>query len=205
MERKFSKIRRILLGKIFLNLWLWRNNDYLLIAMRKVNKIQLSVKEIKTITTLIRHKPNCNLLVFGVGNDSILWQALNPFGRNVFIEDNNYWLDKIKARVPGLKAYTVTYGTTLTNWRKDIASIPQLELPDDVQNFQWDIILVDAPAGNKNDDPGRLQSINTAANIASAGSFVLVHDCNRELEQQCSSTYLGEEYEAVDRLRVYAI
>ena len=205
MERKFSIIRRILLGKIFLNLWLWRNNDYLLIAMRKVNKIQLSVKEIKTITTLIRHKPNCNFLVFGVGNDSILWQALNPFGRNVFIEDNHYWLDKIKARVPGLEAYTVTYGTTLTNWRKDIASIPQLELPDDVQNFQWDIILVDAPAGNKNDDPGRLQSINAAANIANAGSFVLVHDCNRELEQQCSSTYLGEEYEAVDRLRVYAI
>ena len=205
MERKFSKIRRILLGKIFLNLWLWRNNDYLLIAMRKVNKIQLSVKEIKKITTLIRHKPNCNLLVFGVGNDSILWQALNPFGRNVFIEDNHYWLDKIKARVPGLEAYAVTYGTTLTNWRKDIASIPLLELPDDVQNSQWDIILVDAPAGNKNNDPGRLQSINTAANIASAGSFVLVHDCNRELEQQCSSTYLGEEYEAVDKLRVYAI
>ena len=205
MERKVAKIRRALFGRIFIKLWLWCNKDYLLIAMRKVNKIQLSVNEIKKISALIRQKSRPNILVFGVGNDSELWQALNPLGRNVFIEDSQLWLDNIIARVPNLEAYIVTYSTILTNWKRDIASVPQLELPADVNESQWDIILVDAPAGNKNDNPGRLQSIHAAANIASYGSFVLVHDCDRELERQYSSTYLGEEYELIDRLRVYSI
>ena len=205
MERRFAKLRRILLGKVLIDLWLWSNNDYVLAAMRKANKIQLSVSEIKKITALIKRKPNCNILIFGVGNDSALWQALNPLGQSVFLEDNQFWLDKITARIANLEAYTVTYSTTVANWRDDIANIPQLELPADVLDVQWDLILVDAPAGNKNGDPGRLQSINTAASIAGAGSFVLVHDCDRELEQQCSSTCLGDQYESVGRLRVYAI
>jgi hypothetical protein len=44
-------------------------------AMREYNRIILSAEQLKAISTAIKRKIPCNLLVFGLGNDSFFGQV----------------------------------------------------------------------------------------------------------------------------------
>jgi hypothetical protein len=57
-------------------------------VMRNSNQIQLSLDQLKLIIDTIMNKTPTNLLVFGLGNDSIFWNKLNRKGTTVFLEDN---------------------------------------------------------------------------------------------------------------------
>ena len=50
-----------------------------------------------------------NILIFGLGFDSLLWNKLNKNGKTIFLEDNKDWIDKFKYK--GLIIKKVNYKT----------------------------------------------------------------------------------------------
>ncbi|HEX2225191.1 MAG TPA: hypothetical protein VHN15_13405, partial [Thermoanaerobaculia bacterium] len=82
-----------------------------------------------------------------------------------------------------------------------------LELPLAAAVTSWDLILVDGPAGYADSCPGRMKSLYTAAALArrKPGADVIVHDCDRPLEQAYCERFFHplELVRELDRLRHY--
>lgn len=159
---------------------------------KKLNT-QMKTKEISFISKSIR--PPFNILVFGVGNDSILWHKLNLGGKTVFLEDDETWIQTIQKKFPFLEIYKVSYNTLLKNW-KHLLNHPQklkLNIPSHIFQTSWDIIIVDGPMGYSPQKPGRMKSIYMASILAKKGGFVFVHDLEREVEKNFCHKYLGEK------------
>ena len=181
--------------------------DLMIGFMRRVNQIQLSVAEIKLIMLTIRQKPTCGLLVFGVGNDSLLWVNVNKLGSTLFVEDNIEWSNKVKRRDGISEIKLVDYKTQRTQWMQFIEYPEKLDLEsfESIVAMDWDVVLVDAPAGWNDSTPGRMKSIYLSSILAKPSVDVFVHDCNREIEQKYCDTFLGSENlkSEIDKLRHY--
>ncbi len=165
-------------------------------------KIQLKYKEVALIgKTLAMHSRKANFLVFGAGNDTSMWVELNKSGRTVFIEDDEKWVNKVRKMFPHAEIYAVNYMSKIDNWKSLLNSAGDLKLnlPQDLENINWDVILVDAPCGNW--DPsasesdfipaGRMSSIYSSSKLIKKGGDVFVHDNEREVERAYSTKYLG--------------
>lgn len=178
----------------------------------KSNPGQLSFKEYSHIAETIQDKSPCNILVFGVGKDSFLWNNLNKHGLTLFIEDNAQWLKLVKKELPFIKAHFFTYKTVLKDWQMllnngNYESTLLMDLPSEITYKKWDIIFVDAPGGYSPKTPGRMQSIYTASVLAKKNnnSHVFVHDCNRPAEKAYCDKFL-QQYTfitEIDKLRHY--
>jgi uncharacterized protein (TIGR01627 family) len=175
---------------------------------------QMSLDEYSLLLETLGKKAPCNFLVFGVGNDSKLWLEINKNGRTVFLEDSEFWLNKIRASFPLLEGYLVFYNTKRSEWKKRLAKDQQsgalmLDLPSSIKDVAWDIIFVDAPCGYSDQTPGRMKSIYTASELAKNNYSVdvFVHDCDRTVEQVYSDTFLKKENMIiqVQRLRQYRL
>ncbi len=153
--------------------------------MRMVNGIQLNNKELKLITDKVFEKTPCAFLVFGLGQDSIYWSKLNNRGKTVFIEDDESWYYKITRRHPEIFAYLIDYDSKLIQWEEllESQSLYNFDLPSEIKNEKWDIILVDAPEGWSESTPGRMKSIFYASRHIKPSGDIFVHDCNRKVEQ----------------------
>ena len=79
--------------------------------MRFFNGIQLSTNELTAICKALSGKSNPRFLVFGLGNDSLYWHNLNKNGITVFVEDNEFWIKHVGARIEGLDIVHFDYGT----------------------------------------------------------------------------------------------
>lgn len=157
---------------------------------------QLTYAEYALITEKIVTKAPCNVLVFGVGNDSSLWIEANKGGKTVFLEDNAQWLSTIKKRLPKLQGHLVAYNTKRIDWFK-LLKCPQfkcleLSLPREIHQTRWDIIFIDGPYGGTDASPGRMKSIYTSSKLAfkNKNVDVFVHDCNRTVEDIYCKTFL---------------
>ena len=130
-------------------------------VMRKLNGIQLSSEQLKVIFTTIKRKAPCKLLVFGLGNDSVFWSKLNRGGVTIFLEDNKDWLQNVTKRSKGMTAFLVNYNTRRKDWKVllESPSLFNMALPNDVEKEEWDVVLVDGPAGWNDKTPGRMKSI----------------------------------------------
>ena len=174
--------------------------------MRRCNHIQLSVSELKKIIGTIKSKENCKMLIFGVGNDSMLWATLNRKGNTVFLEDNQQWLDTVTTRDNITDVHLVDYETQCLQWKELLNTPDKLDmcLPEVLQQ-SWNIILVDAPAGWYDTAPGRMKSIYQSSLFIRPSVDIFVHDCNREIEQQYCDTYLKPKHmvEQIEKLRHY--
>lgn len=176
-------------------------------AMRRLNDIQLSRRELESIIGAIKSRGRCRLLVFGLGNDSFFWDCINQGGKTIFLEDNEYWFDKILRQHQNLNAFRVDYNSKRTQWQ-DFLHSPELldmELPDDALKNTWDVILVDAPAGYADSSPGRMKSIYLASKLSCDGGDIFVDDCDREIENIYSTHYLNDKnlVEKIGKLKHY--
>lgn len=176
--------------------------------LRRATGIQLTVSELDCIASAVRSRGACRFLVFGLGNDSVFWHALNAGGRTVFLEDDAGWHRRVVALAGGrLEAYLVAYGTVRTEWETLLSQPARLDMawPPAVADTGWDVVLVDAPAGWHDAAPGRMKSIFGAARLAAPGADVFVHDCERPAERAYADRFLGAANlrRAVDRLRHY--
>jgi glucuronoxylan 4-O-methyltransferase len=153
--------------------------------------IQMHAQELNHILSVLELKRPCALVVFGLGNDSILWSEANPGGRTLFIEDDAYWDRVIRERHPSLRSALVRYDTQASDWREDVARAPALELPTPVGDHAWDIVLVDGPAAYAPEKPGRVQSVLAARQLVADTGTILVHDCDRHAERAICAELLG--------------
>uniref|UniRef100_A0A0D9WAD5 Uncharacterized protein n=1 Tax=Leersia perrieri TaxID=77586 RepID=A0A0D9WAD5_9ORYZ len=182
---------------------------------------RMSDTDIRAISAVLRSRGPCNLLVFGLGAESPLWLALNHGGRTVFLEENEFYVKYLEPRHPGLEAYDVSYTTHVRDFRDlldaarasraaECRPIQNLlfsecrlainDLPNDLYDVAWDIVLIDGPSGWNQNSPGRMPSIFTTAVLARTGATaakgptdVLVHDFQFEVEQVLSKEFLCDE------------
>lgn len=158
--------------------------------------IQLRPIEIIKIAHATRKFEQCNMLIFGLGNDSPFWCEINSKGRTVFLEDYKPWYDKITGKFPEIEAYPITYPLNITQWREvlDHPERLQLVLPTEVSGNKWDVILVDGPRGHQYSEkiPGRMSSIYTSSQLVGKGGYVFVHDAERRVETAYSSKFLDK-------------
>lgn len=158
------------------------------------NLIQLTLPELSVIISEINIRPQCRLLVFGCGYDSILWQKVNSGGVTAFLEDNDAWISISQQQMHIQNVHKVCYGTCVSAWKSLLNEGKKLllELPREIQNMRWDVVLVDGPAGYNDEQPGRIRSIYIASRLVAKGGVVFVHDCERPLEHHYCERYLGE-------------
>jgi len=75
-------------------------------------QIEILPDHIYQVFKRIKSFKNCNLLVFGVGNDSALWHNLNKDGRTVFLENIPEWTSKVKEKNDYLHVLDLNYHNT---------------------------------------------------------------------------------------------
>ena len=173
------------------------------------NPFQLSVAEYTYLASVMEECHPCNVLVFGLGNDSALWHQINAGGKTVFLEHNQEWHQKILSQHPYLTCHFVTYHTHLSDWKILLNQDPRnltMDLSAEIMETRWDLIFVDAPEGYQDTLPGRMQSIYMASILGQKGkAHVLVHDCDRPAEQAYSARFLGNRYfiRSIEKLRHY--
>lgn len=160
--------------------------------MKKFNKIILSTEQIKLITETIANKKNCRLLVFGLGNDSAFWYKLNKSGESIFLEDKEKWMNKITKKIKNTRAFKIDYKSQRKDWKKliDLSHELNIDLPNEITDKEWNVIIVDAPKGSSDSSPGRMKSIFLASKLISDHGDVFVHDCDREVEDIYSTKFL---------------
>jgi hypothetical protein len=187
----------------------YRPSTRLLRLTRWAAGIQLDPTELRAIVGTIHRKRPCRLLVFGLGRDSFLWARVNRGGTTIFIEDDERWLHEVLKRHRGLTAFKVNYLSRRDEWQELLDSPERLamRLPADVEHHSWDVVLVDAPAGFDDANPGRMKSIVLARRLAKGGADVFVHDCDRPVEQVYCDRFLQPEnlIEEIGRLRHYRV
>ncbi|RZR79240.1 hypothetical protein BHM03_00004911 [Ensete ventricosum] len=174
--------------------------------------------DLRAVAGVLRLRGPCNLLVFGLGHETPLWRALNHGGRTVFVDENQYYVAHVEGRNPGVEAYDVAYTTMVREMpeliaaarrhrRGDCRPVQNLlfsdcrlainDLPNQLYDVAWDVILVDGPKGYSATEPGRMSAIFTAAVMARSGGpghvDVLVHDHDRKVEKLCSAEFLCPE------------
>ncbi|PON54990.1 IRX15/IRX15L/IGXM [Trema orientale] len=170
-----------------------------------------------------------NFLVFGLGHDSLMWASLNPRGTTLFLEEDPKWVQTVLKDAPQLRAHYVRYRTQLqqaddllATYRAEPRCAPSraaplrgnercrlaLEnLPDEVYDREWDLIMIDAPRGYFAEAPGRMAAIFSAAVMArnrkgSGVTHVFLHDVDRRVEKAFAEEFLCRKYlvKAVGRL-----
>ncbi|KAL9299518.1 putative polysaccharide biosynthesis domain-containing protein [Arabidopsis thaliana] len=159
----------------------------------------MSFLELSTISNIIHsHGPACNLLIFGLTHESLLWRSINFQGRTVFVDESPYSVSKFEQSNPGVEAYEVVYSTKVSQAKKLLG---YYKTRPECRPIDWDVILIDGPRGYASDSPGRMAPIFTSAVLAKSKDFgtktkktdVLVHEFGRKIERVYSEEFLCEE------------
>ncbi|XP_038989287.1 probable methyltransferase At1g27930 [Phoenix dactylifera] len=182
---------------------------------------QQSRAEIRISFDVLRRRAPCNFLVFGLGHDSLMWSAFNAGGTTVFLEEDPVWFRSVTKDSPALHAHTVRYRTRLVDaddllksYRSEPSCLPPAaapiknnhrcrlalaDLPAEIYDREWDLIMIDAPKGYYNEAPGRMAAIFSAAVMArgrrgEGETDVFLHDVNRKVEKKFAMEFLCKKY-----------
>ncbi|KAM0861120.1 hypothetical protein ACQ4PT_046100 [Festuca glaucescens] len=184
---------------------------------------QQSRAEFALSLDVLRRRAPVRLLVFGLGHDSPLWHALNPGGATVFLEEDPEWYRVVRSQSPHLRAHLVRYRTRLDHADLLLGSYKQFpscvpgtgaepavranaacplalhDLPPEVYENEWDVLMVDAPKGYFPSAPGRMAAIWTAAAMARArrgegDTDVFLHDVDRRVERMYAEELLCDRF-----------
>lgn len=164
---------------------------------KQLGKVGLCTEnEYRYVGELIKSYAPCNVLVFGLGSDSNIWNDLNKDGKTVFIEDNFIYLRNYKH----LNTFPINYTTQRVRWKELLQDIDKLYLTlgEEIEGSHWDIIFIDGPKGFHKYTPGRMQSIFNASNLSY--SNILLHDCDREVEKTYFETFIGKPTHTQERI-----
>jgi len=173
--------------------------------LRAKPRIQFTEAEALLVGSAVRQFSKCRFLVFGVGHDSTMWSRINSRGTTVFLEHNPDWIGNVRQTDPSLDIRPVEYTTRITQWRKilDQPDSLTMDLPPEIRETRWDVVLVDAPNGFIMADEypgfgpihGRMQSLLEAHRLIAPGGYVFVHDAEREVEAACCDRFFKSRTE----------
>ena len=104
-----------------INLFIKKNSnifDYVKFIndMKKQKKGLMSKKQYLKIAKKLSESSPCNLLVFGLGEDSYLWKKINNGGVTIFLEDSKEWIASINDGT--LDVEHVIYQTSVENKKR---------------------------------------------------------------------------------------
>ncbi|RZC17372.1 glucuronoxylan 4-O-methyltransferase 2-like [Glycine soja] len=177
----------------------------------------LTEKEFKVLSNLVALKSPCNLLIFGFQPQYLTLSSMNAPGSTIFLYDHDDMIAKVATNSNNTQTYQLGYNVPskkafnlLKHARQNQACAPSYptqllqkskckfalrNLPSEVYEKKWDIIVVDGPKGDSPESPGRMDSIYTASVLARAGnvSDVVVHDIDRMIEKWFSWEFLCHE------------
>ena len=166
--------------------------------MKSENKGLMSEEQYMNIGYIMSALTPAKILIFGLGEDSFLWNDLNKEGSTYFLEDDKEWIENFKDL--GLKIFPVKYTTYVGDHEKIGFNESKLKmnLPEEISDYKYDMIIVDAPLGHgppgrDYKGPGRMQSIFTAYQLLKPGGICVVDDMKRYVEQKYAIHYFGEE------------
>ncbi|KAK1281520.1 Glucuronoxylan 4-O-methyltransferase 1 [Acorus calamus] len=180
---------------------------------------QQSLAEIRITYDVLRRSASpsaVNFLVFGLGHDSPMWSAFNHRGTTLFLEEDPKWFQIVLKKSPNLNAHSIEYPTRLVQARDLLSSyrsepyclppkaflrgnrrcrLALADLPREVYEREWDLIMIDAPKGYYKEAPGRMGAIFSAAVMArgrrsDGPTHVFVHDVNRRVERAFALEFL---------------
>lgn len=138
---------------------------------------QQTLAEITVSFDVLQSLASCNFLVFGLGFDSLMWSSFNARGDTLFLEEDPKWVQTVLKDAPTLRAHTVRYRTHLSeadDLLSTYRSVPECmppkaylrgnnrcklalsDLPDEVYDKEWDLIMIDAPRGYFPEAPGQI-------------------------------------------------
>ncbi|KAL2320302.1 hypothetical protein Fmac_029271 [Flemingia macrophylla] len=180
--------------------------------------------EIRRSFDVLQSLAPCKFLVFGLGHDSLMWESFNPRGNTLFLEEDPKWTLSAFQRFPILRASTVRYPTRLSeakvllsSYKKDCVSasivmvghplkssdrqckLALTNMPDEVYENDWDVVMIDGPRGYFSEAPGRMAVIYSVAMMArgrrgSGVTHVFLHDVDREVEKEYAKEFLCMKY-----------
>ncbi|XP_057809082.1 glucuronoxylan 4-O-methyltransferase 2 [Salvia miltiorrhiza] len=169
----------------------------------------LTEKETRFILRLLSRRVPCNLLVFGSADEYSSMASLNSGGLTIFVEDYG---EKTSKENSNARVHKIVYDTKaseayqlLRDARGNPDCLPESHmrcrlalrnLPREVYDTTWDVVVVDGPGGGTAESPGRMGSIYTAGLLARRGgnsSEVIVHDVDRMIEKWFSWEFLCED------------
>ncbi|KAL1557945.1 protein IRX15-LIKE-like [Salvia divinorum] len=196
----------------------------------------MSPAEIDSVFSVLRRcSAPCNLLVFGLTHESLLWNSLNLGGRTVFVDEYPFSVTRFEERHPSVEAYDVRFTTKVRDLRTLIEEFKREvggecrpvqnmlysdcrlavnDLPNYMYDVGWDVIVIDGPSGYSPETPGRMASIFSAGVMArtrggdgGGGTHVFVHEMMREVESVCTDLFLCREnlVETVDMLGHFVV
>ncbi|ESQ54825.1 hypothetical protein EUTSA_v10027469mg [Eutrema salsugineum] len=181
----------------------------------------LTEKELKLLSDTVTRRSPCNVLVFGFAPQFLMLSLINTRGITVILEDEpaKIMTSKDEVNPNNTRIYSLKYHhmevknayKLLRHARANPACAPNMnnqvssdcklklrDLPQEVHDIEWDVIVVDGPRGDDLEAPGRMGSIYTAAVLARKGrsnstTDVFVHDVHRTVEKWLSWEFLCQE------------
>ena len=180
-----------------------------------VHATGLQKKEYQLLSDLISQRAPCNLLIFGLEPQYLSLSSINAGGTTIILEDditkistmtsdsNTTRIYKVDYEVPAKEAYNLlkharetSVCTPSPNQLQDSkCQLALKNLPQEVYELKWDVVVMDGPSGNKPEAPGRMAAIYTSSMLARNGNItdVLVHDVDRTIEKWFSWEFLCDE------------
>ena len=158
-------------------------------------EIQIHPSHIIEVLKAVHQHKEPKILIWGVGHDSRMWCEAGQ-GKTIFIEDSKFWADRTATEI-SCRIAMVQYQTKRKDWKKLLQEPNKLvlELPDDIKNKKFDIIVVDAPAGYNGKVPGRMKSIYMSAEkLSHSKSNIYVDDYKRVVEKTYAEKFLTPRF-----------
>ena len=151
--------------------------------------------------TILRKGAGCNMLVFGVGRDSIIWNTVNENGYTLFVEHDRRWANSIVQQIPDINTIIYEYETTCDPElpiheqppinEKELFTHP---MPKELAEKSWDIILIDGPTGFNSECPGRMLPIYWSSIISDSSCDIFIDDYSRPIEFTYTNKFLFHRY-----------
>jgi hypothetical protein len=169
-------------------------------------EIQLNKNIIEDILKdiIVTYKQKTNLLVFGTGNDTLLWKNANIYGHTLFVEHDFSWFEKISIDFPEDIMYHKYSNISVKSSKSmTLEDLKKFIVPFQLREYVWDIIIIDGPTGYDDSCPGRALPIYWSTLIRHGDTIVYIDDCNREVEKlfidlcfdkSYSKKYYGERH-----------
>ncbi|KAF8028697.1 hypothetical protein BT93_E1372 [Corymbia citriodora subsp. variegata] len=166
---------------------------------------------------------HCNLLVFGLTNEALLYKVPNFDGRTIFLDENENLVLRFEQQHPGIEAYDVQNETRVGEMKRLLESA-RGEFCSECRPVQNLLFLeckralnslpnLDGSSGYHEAAPGTMLAIFKAAVLArskkggAAETHVFVHDFVREVERVYSDEFLCRDNlgEAVGKLGHFVV